>query len=853
MKSALAAHHDTSTAAWLLLLLLAGVLWAHGMLWAETSSEAHSALEDMKLLSPGTGWALVGHRLFWTSDNGQNWEDITPGSDRRSVSKAYFFDAKTGWAILPGNDGGRDSVTVASTRNGGRTWENAQVAFDSTAQGRRLGRIVSLYFANAQQGWLVLQFSSSSNFSMGAAFRTLDGGLTWAALPSPPAAGEISFTTTQDGWMIGGPAGDRLWQTRDGGQRWQPAAIAAPADCTGSQPVYSLPFFTGASYGRMTATTVTSSGNCLIDYVTADGGQSWQTLQVSKYSAGLHTSVTIAGAQARHAYASGTEISIEQDGVLRQGALPAGLQPNGDITRAEFPDSANGWLNYSSGECQQAKMNCLQQSELLATVDGGKTFSIITPHPDAEPQTFPGDSSTISRSARAAMGLDSVVTPQASAGANTVVSNSSGFDLACAPVTTAMQTWWADSPYQDIGVYLGGCDVYCVSPNGQNTCASNWHPGTTKTVDSNLTSAWLASATKMGWGILPIWVGPQAPCIANASSYWTINNSDPFSTGAYQADLAIAQANALGITSGIVYYDMEGYTPDGGDCSTAVETFLANWTAELHAQGFESGLYGGISDFQTDYLALSPEPDAAWIAAWDSNNTIWNIGTLSNSYWPDNQRIHQWNSETNGETWGGVNLGGIDQNIVDAPVVGNWLATSPSFTLSNSGAITISTPGASGTSTISVTPSNGFTGVVTLSCSISGSAAIPPTCSVPASVTINGSAPGTATLTIHTTAATQARNLARKTFFLGGSGSIGLCILLLGIPKRRLSWRKFLGIFLLTASIGTIAGCGSGGSSGTGVSSSGGTTLGTYAITVFGVDQATGTIKSNTTVTAIVN
>jgi hypothetical protein len=446
--------------------------------------------------------------------------------------------------------------------------------------------------------------------------------------------------------------------------------------------------------------------------------------------------------------------------------------------------------------------------------------------------------------------------PEASPGANTVVSNSNGFDLACAPASAAMQTWWSDSPYQDIGVYLGGCDVYCVSPNGQNTCASTWHSSTTKTVDTNLTSAWMTSVTKMGWGILPIWVGPQAPCIANASSYWTINNSDSYSTGAYQADLAIAQANALGITNGIIYYDMEGYTPDGGSCSGAVESFLDSWTTELHAQGFQSGLYGGIGDFETDFLALSPEPDVAWIAAWDSNNTIWNIGTLSNSYWPTNQRIHQWNSETSGETWGGINLGGIDQNVVDAPVVGNWLATSPSFALSNGGPITISSPGNSVTSTISVTPSNGFTGVVTLSCSIAGPGTIPPTCSIPATVTITGTSTNTATLTIHTIAAGNAMNLPRRNFFPAGSGSILVCLLLLGIPVRSRSWRKIFAVLLLAVSIGTIAACGGGGGNsvgGGGSTGTGGTTPGTYTVTIIGIDQATGSIKSNTALTATVN
>jgi trimeric autotransporter adhesin len=68
------------------------------------------------------------------------------------------------------------------------------------------------------------------------------------------------------------------------------------------------------------------------------------------------------------------------------------------------------------------------------------------------------------------------------------------------------------------------------------------------------------------------------------------------------------------------------------------------------------------------------------------------------------------------------------------------------------------TAGGSGTSTITVTPSAGFTGAVSLSCSVGGGpmgAVSVPTCSLnPTSVTIAGTTAATSTLTIATTAAT---------------------------------------------------------------------------------------------------
>lgn len=861
MKKAPVGYKRLRVAALSLSFLLVGVLWAQEVLWAQMAQGTNAAITEMKLVAPGSGWALAGDRLFWTSDNGQNWDDITPANTQQGVSKAFFLDAKTGWAILLGSDAEGASLTVASTRDGGKSWQNAEVAFDAATQGRHPARATSVYFTDAQHGWLIVTLPSSSNFSIGAAFHTEDGGSTWTALPSPPAAGNISFVTSQNGWMVGGPAQDQIWSTRDGGATWQSATISAPEGCGGSQTVYSLPVFIGTSNGRLTASSVNSASNCTINYVTADGGQSWQTAQVSKNSTAQRVAAASTGTQTRTAYISGTKITVEQDGTRHQGAIPTGLQPNGHITHAEFVDDSTGWLTYSSGECQASKANCSQQSELLATVDGGNTYTTITPHFAGAQQTTASAYLPFSRNSYSFLLLGSsagkAATAEAAPGSGTVVSTNAGLEMACAPGTTDMQTWWTHSPYQDVGVYLGGCDVYCVSPSGQDTCGANWHAGASKTVDTNLTLSWYTSVTKMGWGILPIWVGPQSPCIANANSYWTINNADNLSTGASQADLAVAKANALGIASGIIYYDMEGYTPDGGSCSSTVETFLQSWTAELHALGFASGLYGGMSAFESDFVDLgTDEPDAAWFALWDSNTTVFNLGTLPNSYWPTHQRIHQWNSESGGETWGGTTFNSIDQDTVDAPVVGNWLATSPSFALTNSAAISIATLGSTGISTISVTPSAGFTGVVNLSCSIAPATAISPTCSVPSSVTVTGTAASTATLTITTTAGTVAMNSPRKNFFLGSGGSVFLCLLLFGMPRRRLSWRAIIGICVLAISIGTIAGCGSGGgttSGGGGGTKSGGTTTGTYAVTVIGVDQATGAIKSNTTVALTVN
>ena len=83
------------------------------------------------------------------------------------------------------------------------------------------------------------------------------------------------------------------------------------------------------------------------------------------------------------------------------------------------------------------------------------------------------------------------------------------------------------------------------------------------------------------------------------------------------------------------------------------------------------------------------------------------------------------------------------------------------------------TPGKSTTSTISVTPANGFTGAVTLACAVSGGptgAVNVPTCSVTQPPAITGTQPVTATLTVNTQGTTTAGAYTAKV--TGTSGTV---------------------------------------------------------------------------------
>ena len=214
---------------------------------------------------------------------------------------------------------------------------------------------------------------------------------------------------------------------------------------------------------------------------------------------------------------------------------------------------------------------------------------------------------------------------------------------------------------------------------------------------------------------------------------------------------------------------------------------------------------------------------------------------------PVNATSLQLGANTITGTYGGdanysASTGTVVVTLVSVPV-------NPEFTLTAT-PVTIATPGAvtGNTSTITVTPANGFTGQVNLTATyVSGpkGAVWPPTVALSASsVTIVGTAPATLTATITTRSpypVQKAANQIPSRWYEGGGMAVA-GILLLGIPARRRAWRSMLGLLLFVAA-GLSLGCGV---------HLNGTSAGTYVFSVSGVDQATGQITASTTITVTV-
>jgi Domain of unknown function (DUF1906) len=223
----------------------------------------------------------------------------------------------------------------------------------------------------------------------------------------------------------------------------------------------------------------------------------------------------------------------------------------------------------------------------------------------------------------------------------------SGFDTCGAPPVPTMRAW--RSAYAAIGVYIGGANVGCQR--------------------GNLSAGWVQTVASMGWGLLPTYVGLQAPCWGGQGAL--IDPGNAVAEGSAAAADAVSDAKAVGLAAGSpIYYDMEAYN-GGGSCRGAVLNFLGAWDSQVAAAGYVTGVYSsqasGIVDMQAAAVGRTAgftPPDAIWIALWD------NVSSLSdgNLTWPLTDRAKQYAGNVN-QTIGGVTMN-IDRDLVGGPVAG---------------------------------------------------------------------------------------------------------------------------------------------------------------------------------------
>ncbi len=472
-------------------------------------------------------------------------------------------------------------------------------------------------------------------------FRTDDNGENWREIRLPQATGEtiggVSFLNKEIGWVILTYAKSSqlaLAKTVDGGNSWTRNLIKLRMEDLAEARFDSILLEFDDEQNAKLTLQLQSSSNFIrrAIYLTNDGGQTWsfKSSRLSK-SSQYHESL---------AESANSEIHSNLK-----------LPKNESIIKNSIGNNS-AWLMTSSGNCEGFKVGCFQTTKLYSYSEINN-LKEITPPQIKELAKL--DEIKAKREAQ-----NSLFTQPPNG--NTRISLNRGFDKCTAATASQMQTWWDNSPFYDANIYISGRNRGCSQPQ--------------------LTNSWVNTVAAQGWGLIPTIVGYQSPCSTCASCQKHSSDAATAETqGRGEADIAITDANALGLTQGtILYYDMERYddTSGTGACSTPTKAFLKGWTDRVKELGYISGVYGSPTNAVGDWLNI-PAPsrmDAVWLARWDNVPSVWVYSSPSpvvpETAWANHQRIKQWQAPHN-ETWGGVTFN-IDGNIADAPVAANPLA-----------------------------------------------------------------------------------------------------------------------------------------------------------------------------------
>jgi hypothetical protein len=639
---------------------LAMVLFFFCSLTVAAAATETNNLQSMKLLTSQVGWVANERHLFWTTTAGESWKEITPKmSSTQIVGGVFFLNTSNGWVLLSYSDQkDEQQFEIASTTNAGETWSTSPIILPWDRYAEDFSGGGTIYFVDYLHGWANLDILSAS-LSPARLLYTEDGGKTWnATLDDPGRAGSFCFFGKSDGILAGGPQSTELWITHDASTIWRQSTLMAPQAAYAGFPTYGHPVCQDSKHGFLPVTyTPTmypnheSFSTILVLFETNDAGRNWKVDRILPSLPNISHGYSVTSSLADSIFFAIAKSGISEAlfTVNSQGVTTKIPAPNLESALIlDFVDAFHGWALTSTG--------------VLSTTDGGVTWQHLSV-PNNAPLARSLSAVQLSQSLPA-LGPSSQA-PIPSAKADTRL----GFDTKFVPSSNDMLAWFLYSPYFDYQISLPG--------------AANHK------TNKGLDSSWVTAVVNYGWGLWPVWVGPQAPCV-NQPKLVHISSKNPYAQGQQEATSAIAQLTKLGFVSQtVIYYDMENYNTSNSGCRTIVRNFLNGWINQLQAKGYQAGVYGNIAPAVLDFSKLTPLPDDAWIT-WGPAHvppniphvSIWGLGTKTSALcdpftqkpcnlWSMHQRMHQYVIDTKTfphyETYHGVKLE-IDPDLVDAAV-----------------------------------------------------------------------------------------------------------------------------------------------------------------------------------------
>lgn len=226
--------------------------------------------------------------------------------------------------------------------------------------------------------------------------------------------------------------------------------------------------------------------------------------------------------------------------------------------------------------------------------------------------------------------------------------NARGLDSCNAPTHAQMAAFWHQTRWWWWGVYIGGVNRAC--PN------------------TNLTPRWIHRETRRGWGLQPIWVGRQAPCVSQGGlAHMSRHRDRAYRQGREAARHAYRRVRHLNMNPHTpVVFDMEAFDTSKRRCLRAVKAFVRGWSHQLRAKTpVTPGYYGSSCASAVSAMwKLSPRPAYVWGASWGSGRRVQRMSCVSHDIWPHRLKQYTGGSRV---TESGVTLN-VDKDCAAGPM-----------------------------------------------------------------------------------------------------------------------------------------------------------------------------------------
>ena len=350
----------------------------------QVQAENQVHLDQFDMMTESSGWVLFDQQLFWTSDAGQTWTEISPSIPAdASVEDVQFIDSNMGWllATVPNPDGGA-LFQLSQTNDGGMSWETRALSLFESGEIASYAEKAEMGWFDLQNGWISVKQTSGSNFSLGTLFKTSDGGSTWSRFPLP-VADSVHFSDPYTGWAIRRPTNDQIFRTQDAGITWE---NVGPTDIPEDTQTVIYPPVTSGGHGLF---VMTSEGaeNALKVYTLQNSSDQWSISDQVKLDLQPGTiALSILDEQNFVAVIPGTKSIVRMtNGQLVQLENTDGLSAS--IVELDMVSMEVGWAKSIDASCVTdslsdlgtASVSCSSTTRLLHTTDGGATWQTCRP------------------------------------------------------------------------------------------------------------------------------------------------------------------------------------------------------------------------------------------------------------------------------------------------------------------------------------------------------------------------------------------------------------------------------------------------------------------------------------------